>query len=289
MIPRCPSQTCFNQPPRLQRHGSYIRKSDSKSVSRWRCVHCKKTISSASVDPCFGQKKRRVNPLVQRLLCSGVSMRRIAKLLRIHQTTVERKLVFLARQGLLEHQHWIRSAQMQQIESFQFDEMETSEHTKLKPLSIALAVSGKGRKILGFEVSQMPATGHLASKSLQKYGFRQDQRAQGLGLLFQSICRNASSACLIQSDQKPLYAPMVKKYFPESIHIQHKGRRGCVVGQGELKRGGYDPLFVLNHTCAMFRANVNRLFRRTWCTTKKRERLTQHLILYMNYHNHVLT
>jgi hypothetical protein len=38
----------------------------------------------------------------------------------------------------------------------------------------------------------------------------------------------------------------------------------------------------------MLRANINRLFRRTWCTTKKKERLEQHLTVYMDFHNRVL-
>jgi hypothetical protein len=38
----------------------------------------------------------------------------------------------------------------------------------------------------------------------------------------------------------------------------------------------------------MLRANINRLFRRTWCTTKKPERLEQHLAVYMDFHNRVL-
>ncbi|MGZ3656152.1 MAG: hypothetical protein ACXWR1_04035, partial [Bdellovibrionota bacterium] len=57
---------------------------------------------------------------------------------------------------------------------------------------------------------------------------------------------------------------------------------------GELKEGRYDPLFSINHTCAMFRANVNRLIRKTWCTTKSQERLRSHLILYANAHNNRL-
>lgn len=72
-------------------------------------------------------------------------------------------------------------------------------------------------------------------------------------------------------------------------HKRVKGRRGCVVGQGELKRGGRDPLFALNHTAAMLRANVNRLFRRTWCTTKRMDRLKAHLMIYIDFHNTVLT
>jgi hypothetical protein len=33
---------------------------------------------------------------------------------------------------------------------------------------------------------------------------------------------------------------------------------------------------------------VNRLIRRTWCTTKKRERLKDHLDIYVQFHNEVL-
>jgi hypothetical protein len=39
----------------------------------------------------------------------------------------------------------------------------------------------------------------------------------------------------------------------------------------------------------MLRANVNRLFRRTWCTTKKAQALVHHLAIYADYHNSVLT
>jgi hypothetical protein len=76
--------------------------------------------------------------------------------------------------------------------------------------------------------------------------------------------------------------------FPGAEHARHLGGRGCITGQGELKKLRFDPLFSLNHTCAMLRANINRLFRRTWCTTKKKERLEQHLWVYMDFHNRVL-
>jgi hypothetical protein len=90
---------------------------------------------------------------------------------------------------------------------------------------------------------------------------------------------------LIKSDESPHYPQDVKKHFPYAEHQKFKGRRGCVTGQGELKAGGFDPLFSLNHTAAMFRANVNRLFRRTWNTTKKMSRLRLHLFVYIDFHN----
>lgn len=216
-------------------------------------------------------------------------MRRAAILLHTCRKTIERKLAFLSAQGLLEHARFLSEIKQAPLESMQFDEMETSEHSKLKPLSIALAVDDKERKILGFEVSVMPASGHLAQRSIRKYGFRPDERVAGLRKLFEEIKPCLTPQAIIQSDEKLMYMPQVREYFPEAKHVRSKGRKPCVVGQGELKSGGFDPLFMLNHTCAMFRANVNRLFRRTWCTTKKKERLVQHLILYMNYHNQVLT
>jgi hypothetical protein len=82
------------------------------------------------------------------------------------------------------------------------------------------------------------------------------------------------------------YYPLpVKQVFPESLHQVFKGQRGCVVGQGELKALGFDPLFSLNHTAAMLRANINRLFRRTWNTTKKPMCLTYHIAIYVFFHN----
>ena len=89
----------------------------------------------------------------------------------------------------------------------------------------------------------------------------------------------------IFSDQNPHYEPDVKKHFPEALYKTYKGRRGCVVGQGELKSGGFDPLFCLNHTAAMLRANMNRLFRRTWCTTKTVFGLEDHIAIYARAHN----
>ena len=42
---------------------------------------------------------------------------------------------------------------------------------------------------------------------------------------------------------------------------------------------------ALNQTAAMIRDNIKRLARRTWCTTKKVERLLDLLMMYAHYHN----
>ncbi len=216
-------------------------------------------------------------------------MRRTARLLKTHRNTVARKLKFLADQARLEHIKYLESLKDRPIDDFQFDDLESMEHSKCKPLSVTLAVVNGTRKILGHEVSRMPAKGHLAEIAKIKYGFRPDERSIGINSLFEAIKDSISPNAKILSDKNPLYLPQVEAHFPNASYRQVKSRRACVAGQGELKKGGHDPLFSLNHTCAMLRANINRLFRRTWCTTKKIQGLRDHMAIYIKYHNQVLT
>jgi hypothetical protein len=173
--------------------------------------------------------------------------------------------------------------------ALQFDEMESSVHSKCLPLSIPLAVLPGSRKILSFRVCEMPAKGLLAEISRKKYGPRKDGRPQAADSLFAELAGLIHPEAEIATDQNPKYPGWMASHFPKIKHFAHKGRRGCVVGQGELKKGGWDPLFSLNHTCAMLRANINRLARRTWCTTKRADRLAVHIELYIEFHNQTLT
>lgn len=270
---------------RIVKAGKFKRKSDQVCLQRYFCRHCRKHFSEASFSPCYNQKKRHFNSSIFHFLASGGTLRRTAKTLNLNRKTVARKLIFLglmADQVLTEHQSRL------QVREFEFDDLETFEHSKLKPLSVTIAVESKTRRILGFRVAEMPAKGLLVKRSLKKYGKRRDERKYARSSLFRELKRFTTPGCHIKSDQNPHYIKDIKKYFPQSLHTTFKGRRGCVVGQGELKAGGFDPLFSLNHTYAMFRANVSRLFRRTWNTTKCRHRLALHLSLYSFYHNFYL-
>jgi hypothetical protein len=214
-------------------------------------------------------------------------MRRAALVLEVHRITVARKLRFLANQARRETDLYLQ--RYRRLPGFEFDELETFEQSKCKPLSVVLAVVPKKRKILGFEVAVMPAKGPLTDLAKRRYGYRPDRRGVALDHLFQRLRPLMKETCKLKSDQNPRYPRYVKRYFPSAKHVTVEGRRGCVTGQGELKRGGWDPLFSLNHTFAMFRANVSRLVRKTWCTTKKAEALADHLAIYAHYHNTVLT
>lgn len=291
---KCPESECKShelspEAGVILRKGSYFRKSDGQWIPRYECKSCGRGFSSSLQSPCYRQKKRKLNHTIYLLLSSGVSQRRAARILGVTRRTVVRKFNFLAAQAKLKHESWLKELSQTPLSLVQFDDLETSEHSKCKPLSVTLAVDPVTRKVLGFQISRMPAKGHLSRIAIEKYGPRPDERPRGWNALFEGLTSVISPSALWVSDQNPHYPHHLKKHHPLSRHQCVKGRRGCVAGQGELKKIGFDPLFSLNHTCAMLRANLNRLFRRTWCTTKTIAGLENHLQLYIKLHNSVLT
>lgn len=265
------------------RFGFFYRTCDSRWVQRFRCRHCHKTCSRATFSRWFRHKKRAKNEQLRRHFASSGTIRRAARTFSLNRKTVERKLMTLGFEA--EAKLRMENLSRRKVRVVEFDDMETFEHTKFKPLSITLAVQKRTRRILCLEVSTMAAKGLLAEKARRKYGHRVDGRARARGELFRQLQHIVHEKALIKSDQNPHYVADVAKFFPMARHVQFQGRRPASTGQGEIKKGKFDPLYALNHTCAMFRANVSRLVRKTWVTTKRIDRLRAHLFIYADYHN----
>ncbi len=263
--------------------GFFRRSSDRKTVQRYYCKLCRKHFSAATFNECFGQKKRQFNSKVARTLSSVVSLRESARLLNINRKTVVRKLIFMGRKAQIALEKF--NIQKGIATEVLFDDMETFEHTKCKPISIGLMVEEGTRRVLGYNVARMPAKGLLAKISVKKYGKRIDERPKKRSELFNKLKQLVDENAVIKSDECPYYFKYIKRHFPKARHVTFKGRASAVVGQGELKKVGFDPLFSLNHTCATLRARTSRLIRKTWNTTKKLDRLDLHLAIVCLHHN----
>ena len=277
--PKCP--TCGNTG--IRKAGFYVRSSDRKKVQRFSCDKCSKKWSSQTFSHDYRLRKRWIDQPVFRNLASGVSERRCAQLFDVGRKSIS---IRVERFGLVCRDNLVAStSSSESAENIQFDEMETFEHTKCKPITIGLAVEANSRKVLSVHCGSIRAKGKLADIAKQKYGVRECQRKGVLTDLFTDLQKNCVATVQAESDMSPHYAKPFYKAFPEGDHIRHKGRKGCVTGQGEMKAGGRDPLFWLNHTAAMFRDNLKRLTRRTWCTTKRIDRLQRLLDIYAWAHN----
>lgn len=283
----CPNPLCphFQTDHSIQKDGLYLRNSDSHWIQRFRCRSCGKRFSAASFSDEYRLQNRRITPMIKKLLVSGVSIRRTARLMNVSRVTVVKRFHLLAMRAQLSQKEYLRKLETNHVRQVQFDDLIAIEHTKMKPLTVSIAVNSETRAILGAKVGRIPAFGPLAKKSQDKYGPRFSEHKKTLLLLFNEIHRSISQDARFRSDEHQLYPKILKKFFPVAKHQAFKGGRSCVAGQGELKRKGRDPLFTINHTCAMFRANINRLFRKTWCTSKIPENLQKHIDIFVDYYN----
>ncbi len=268
------------------RFGHYFRKDDAQTIQRFRCMACLKCHSSATHAPTYRQKRRRLNRLIEMDIASSTSQRRIAIKHTCDRKTVARKIIFLAEQARKKSAVWLNQQAL--FDHVQWDELISFEHTRLKPLSVAVMSSVRHRCIIGYGVAQIPASGVIAKRSREKYGRRVNHSGPMRRRVLAKVTKQLSNCVLINSDEHPRYADEIKNALPKATHVQHRSVRGSLTGQGELKRTGYDPLFPINHTLAMMRDNIKRFARRTWCTTKRMDALDDVLAIYMHYHNTVL-
>ena len=66
--------------------------------------------------------------------------------------------------------------------------------------------------------------------------------------MFQKISPVVSPEVQIKSDEHQRYPRFISSYLPHSKHLAFKSERGCVAGQGELKKVAFDALFIFNYT-----------------------------------------
>ena len=114
------------------------------------------------------------------------------------------------------------------VDHIQFDELQqTIEHNSAKPWSYAMAVKSKNeRKILGFKVSSMPATG-TRPKFHERNRARPDHRKAWLTDLFNDLSLfcptlpfHPTNACFIRA---------VRQCFPKS-DCECTGKKSSVAG-----------------------------------------------------------
>ena len=288
----CPNPNCgFHKQPTsgfYVKKGYYITQWNHQKVPRYQCRGFKRKFSSHTFYRTYRQKKPYLNEPIFNLYCSATTQRRIAKLLKINFKTVVRKFLFLAKNA--ESEHFKKLAQRSfDVSSVQFDEMLSFEHTRLKPLSIALAVQKTGHRVIDIQVAQSHYQGRLSAIALKKYGPRADKSHEARKKVLETIQSQTQTTCHIITDAKPQYKNEVFHYVPTAQLQQINNRGGRLKRLLQSRRQNIkDPMFELNLVAAKIRHNLSRMARKVWVTTKRAEMLQKHLMLFMAYHNEYL-
>lgn len=265
--------------------GYYVTQWNHQKVPRYECRGCRKRFSSHTFYRTYKQKKPYLNETIFKLYCSATTQRRIATILKINRKTVVRKFLFLAQNSQLEHSKRIEVKAFK-VTEVQFDEMLSFEHTRLRPLSIALAVEKKSYQVLDIGVAQSHYQGRLSSIALKKYGPREDKSYEAREKVFKTLNSLVQSTCHIITDAKPHYRTEIKNHIPRATLSQVKNRGNRLAQLLKAKRQNKeDSMFELNLIAARIRHDLSRMARKVWVTTKKAENLQRHLMLFVAYQN----
>ena len=280
----CPNKDCKNNdnPPEdwYIKKGYYRTGHNRQPVPRYQCKCCKTKFSSRTFKDDYRHHKPAFNLEVFNLLCSGVSQRRTAIVLKINRNTVIRKFQWLAFKSRCIHEDFIKAGVLK-TSYVQFDEMETYETEKCLPLSIALAVRPKTGQIIEAKVGQFRSHGYLTHKAMEKYDYdqRPDSRATACRKVLKKIKKCEKKDITIVTDGKPHYRTLVQDEISEAKH------KVCP-RTGTMSRGSKNDMFGVNVACARLRHDIGRLSRRTWDTTKKAFGLQLHLDMFISFQNH---
>lgn len=285
---RCPRQGCASHESgnfSYQKRGFFILKWSHQPIRRYHCKVCKRYFSSRTLSETYRQHKPYVNRKVFELYASNVTQRRMAKVLGVDRKTIVRKFLFLSLIAGKRHAQAIQSGALA-TSQVQFDEMESFEHTRLKPLTIPLAICALRGKIIDVKVGAIAYKGPLADIALKKYGFREDQGNEVRSSVLHSVTKCRDTDVTVTCDAKRQYPALIKKMIPDAHVIQTQAcQEGANLFRHGRRRNKNDLLFRLNHIAAKIRHDLSRMGRKVWVTTKKTERLQAHLNLYIAYHN----
>lgn len=275
--PRCKATGDF-----FTKKGYYKNKNDRQPVPRYRCRNCGKYFSSHTILPTYRQKKPYLNHDIFKLYASATTQRRLAKILNCNLKTVVRKIHFVADQARQYHDKHIANGGIQ-TSYVQFDEMETFEHTRLKPLSVAIAVRSKmissTSEIIDIKIASMNCHGHMAGLAQAKYGLRPDTRAQSCADVFATVakCQRPGQILTVATDAKSAYPKILNAVIPTAVHQPVPNRIAHA--------GTSNPMFAFNSIAGKIRHDLSRMARRSWVTTKRPLALQAHLDLYIAWNN----
>lgn len=261
------------------RRGYFVTKWNGQPVRLYQCALCRRWVSRQRGRPSYRQHRPDLNQKVLELYASGMTQRRMAIVLGVNRKTIARKLVFIAKLAREAHQEELNRLRTGTV---QFDEMLTFEHSKLKPVTIVLAVRARNGQIIDAQAAAIPYRGPLASIARRKYGYRPNHAARAIKATLESVNACRKPGLRVLTDCHPLYPRYLRQHLGNVSHLALKRENP---ERTTDRRNPNDRLFTLNYTCAKLRNDLSRLSRKTWVTTKRIDRLQAHLDLYIAFNN----
>jgi len=218
------------------------------------------------------------------LLVSGVGLRKAAELLRLDVHSVQKKKLKLGRTCRWLHDNL--APKLPEGRTFLLDEEETYEAASIRPLTVPLLIEHQTWFLVAATAGSIRRLAPRGTKRRErqerdelKSGRRRDESNACVGSVLGELTRRTSGPLTLRTDEKRSYRTIARRLLgPRVTHLTTPGR---------APRNQHNPLFAINITIAMTRDYCGRLRRRSWLVSKNKERLQNHLHIYIAYRNYV--
>lgn len=272
--PICPNGSCVNHvsPPRdFYRKNGYRRpKHNHQPVPRYQFKACGKNFCATQTKAFKQHHRPDINVQIFKLAVSGVSMRRMVKVVGCSKLTVERKIRHLANEARRHHALFLADPQNHTTHAM-MDELETFIHARYRQVSVPVVIRAKTGKVLAFDVCRKPTN---MPKVINTWSVNHRPLVVPQVLARASVAFKAGTT--LSTDGDASYPKWIQNSGITVTHnIQH-----TPTGNTD-----YDPLFAVNVLFAKMRNDLARLGRKTWTTSKTIAGLRNHLWLYVAWVN----
>ena len=235
----------------------------------YKCKDCKKKFSKRNESINYRHRKQHLRERIRKMYCERMSLRGIARTLGVNYKTVVRYFRELAAEAHKANKK--RIAEGGFVTSFvQFDQLETYEHTRRKPVGIQVSVRCKTKEIISARVGYIPIRALTVSKAYSREWNSKITDSRTKEMLIRTKAVLNKKGALISCDRENRQVNLLKQLCTEP-HIT------LAPSPAENK--------VIDRVFRRMRQDISRLGRKTLSTTKDISELQKHLDLYTDYHN----
>ena len=268
------------------RFGSFTRRCEPRTITRFRCGHCRRTFSSQTFSTTYYLKRPEIQlPLFYRLLtCAGY--RQMAREMRCDPTTVMSQAARLGRHALLA-QHRLRGGKTLE-EPLVIDGFESFAYSQYHPLHLNLGVGARSHFTYGFTHSELRRKGKMRASQKRRRGWlettfgRPDPKAIEKDMADAvKIAAPEPQAIVLRSDEHPAYPRALRRLGEWTI------RHECT--PSVLARTKRNPLFPVNRMDLLLRHSSANHKRETIAFSKRHQSVVERaavLVLWQNFSKH---
>ena len=246
-----------------------LMKTKRGKTQRYQCKSCNKTFTKRTGTINYRKRKQHLREQITARYCEKQSLRGLARTMPASYNTIVK--YFRENAEIARKANKKRLGKGLITSYVQFDQLESYEHSRKKPVGIQISIRWKTGEIVSAKVGYIPIRALTISKQQSKeWNIKARKSQHTLAMILETKKALNKNGATISCDRERKQVSLLKDFCHEDfISLQPSSQ--------ENKK--------IDRAFRRLRNDVSRLNRKTICTTKDITRLQDHLDLYTDYHN----